>query len=83
MFFSAIGASLNERSRFFRAKALAEEAVEQSRLATTVFAPSIVYAPDDPWITLLRRMSLLPALPISGSGRRATSRSGPTTWPPA
>jgi uncharacterized protein YbjT (DUF2867 family) len=69
VFFSAIGASLHARARFFRAKALAERAVEESDLATTVFSPSIVYAPDDPWVTLLRRMSLLPALPVSGSGR--------------
>jgi uncharacterized protein YbjT (DUF2867 family) len=69
VFFSAIGASLHARARFFRAKALAERAVEESNLATTVFSPSIVYSPDDPWVTLLRRMSLLPALPISGTGR--------------
>jgi NADH dehydrogenase len=69
VFFSAIGASLHARARFFRAKALAERAVEESDLATTVFAPSIVYSPDDPWVTLLRRLSLLPAMPIAGSGR--------------
>jgi NADH dehydrogenase len=69
VFFSAIGASLHSRARFFRAKALAERAVEEADLATTVFAPSIIYSPDDPWITLLRRMSLLPALPIAGPGR--------------
>jgi NADH dehydrogenase len=68
VFFSAIGASLHARARFFQAKALAEQAVADSDLATTVFAPSIVYSPGDPWVTLLRRMSLLPALPISGSG---------------
>ena len=69
IFFSAIGASLHSRARFFRAKALAERAVEESELETTVFSPSIVYSPDDPWITLLRRLSLLPALPIAGPGR--------------
>jgi NADH dehydrogenase len=69
VFFSAIGASQHERSRFFRAKALAERAVEESELETVTFAPSIVYSPDDPWMTLLRRLSLLPALPVSGSGR--------------
>ena len=68
VFFSAIGASQHERSRFFRAKALAERAVEESSLETVTFAPSIVYSPDDPWMTLLRRLSLLPALPVSGSG---------------
>jgi NADH dehydrogenase len=69
VFFSAIGASQHERSRFFRAKALAERAVEESELETVTFAPSIVYSPNDPWMTLLRRLSLLPALPVSGSGR--------------
>jgi uncharacterized protein YbjT (DUF2867 family) len=69
VFFSAIGASLHSRARFFRTKALAELAVEESDLNTTIFAPSIVYSPDDPWLTLLRRMSLLPALPIAGPGR--------------
>jgi NADH dehydrogenase len=69
LFFSAMGASLNSRARFMAAKALAEEAVAESDLATAVFAPSIVYSPGDPWLTLLERMSLLPAVPISGSGR--------------
>src|SRR3954453_21038032 len=68
VFFSALGASLHSRARFFRAKALAERALEDAGLSTTVFAPSIVYSPDDPWVTLLRRMSLLPALPIAGAG---------------
>jgi uncharacterized protein YbjT (DUF2867 family) len=69
VFFSAIGASLHSRARFFRAKALAEKAVEEADLSTTIFAPSIVYSPDDPWVTLLRHLSLLPALPIAGRGR--------------
>jgi NADH dehydrogenase len=69
VFFSAIGASLHERSRFFRSKALAEQAVAESGIPSITFAPSIVYSPDDPWMTLLRRLSLLPALPVSGSGR--------------
>jgi NADH dehydrogenase len=69
VFFSAIGAQLHAPARFFRSKALAERAVAESDLRTTVFAPSIVYSPEDPWVTLLKRMSLLPAMPISGSGR--------------
>jgi uncharacterized protein YbjT (DUF2867 family) len=68
VFFSAIGASEHERSRFFRAKALAERAVEESDLESVTFAPSIVYSPGDPWMTLLRRLTLLPAVPVSGSG---------------
>jgi uncharacterized protein YbjT (DUF2867 family) len=69
MFFSAMGASLQSPTRFFRTKALARQAVERAQLETTVFAPSIVYTPGDPWLTLLERMSHLPAMPIAGSGR--------------
>ena len=53
-----------------RAKALAEEAVRESELDTIVFAPSIVFAPEDRYMTLLARLSLLPAvMPFSGRGR--------------
>jgi uncharacterized protein YbjT (DUF2867 family) len=69
VFFSALNASHHSRTRFFRAKALAEEAVEESSLETTIFRPSIVYTPGDPWLTLLDRLSRLPAVPVSGSGR--------------
>lgn len=68
-FFSALDAQAAQRTRFFRAKWLAEQAVLSSPLQTTVFAPSIVYDRSDPWITLLRRFSFLPVLPVSGAGR--------------
>jgi uncharacterized protein YbjT (DUF2867 family) len=71
VFFSAIGASEFQRTRFFRAKALAERAVSHAELETTIFAPSIVYDRDDPWVTIMRRLALLPVLPISGSGQAA------------
>ena len=69
VFFSAIGATEFQRTRFFRAKALAERAVASSELQTTIFAPSIVYDRDDPWVTIQRRLALLPAIPISGAGK--------------
>ena len=69
VFFSAMNASHHSRTRFFRAKALAEEAVEASSLSSLVLRPSIVYTPGDPWLTLLDRLSRLPAVPVSGSGR--------------
>ena len=69
VFFSAQGASPHDRTRFMRAKALAERAVAESGVPHTIFAPSIVYAPGDVFLTLLERMALLPAVPISGSGR--------------
>jgi NADH dehydrogenase len=68
VFFSAMGATEHAPTRFFRAKALAERAVAQSAVPSTVFAPSIVYSPDNYWVRLMERLTLLPALPISGSG---------------
>jgi uncharacterized protein YbjT (DUF2867 family) len=70
-FFSALDAFAAQRTRFFRAKWLAERAVDSSPLATSIFAPSIVYDHSDPWITLLRRFSFLPVLPVSGDGTAA------------
>ena len=69
VFFSALGATPFQRTRFFRSKALAERGVRESPLRTTIFAPSIVYDRDDPWVRLMRRLALLPVLPVSGSGR--------------
>src|SRR6266852_2930606 len=69
LFFSALGASTHHRTRCLRAKALAEQAVRDASLSSTVFAPSIVYAPGDPWLTLLERLALLPLMPVSGRGR--------------
>jgi len=71
VFFSVLGACTHHRARFFRAKALAEQAVAEADLRSTVFAPSIVYAPGDPWLTLLERMALLPVMAVSGRGRAA------------
>jgi NADH dehydrogenase len=69
LFCSALGASTHHRVRFFRAKALAERAVRESKLRTSVLSPSIVYAPGDQWLTLLERLALLPVMPVSGLGR--------------
>jgi uncharacterized protein YbjT (DUF2867 family) len=69
VFFSALGASPHHRTRLLRAKALAEQAVREADLHSTVFAPSIIYAPGDPWLMLLERLALLPVMPVSGRGR--------------
>jgi uncharacterized protein YbjT (DUF2867 family) len=70
VFFSALGASTQSRSRLLRAKALAEAAVRDSGLETTVFAPSLIYAPGDRYLTLLSRLALIPGvMPFPGSGR--------------
>jgi uncharacterized protein YbjT (DUF2867 family) len=69
VFVSAQSASAHSRARFMRAKALAERAVADAGVPHTIFAPSIVYAPGDVFLTLIERMSLLPVMLISGSGR--------------
>jgi uncharacterized protein YbjT (DUF2867 family) len=71
VFFSVLDASTRSRARLLRAKAIAERALVESELKHTVFAPSIVYSPGDVYLTLLRRMSLLPVMPIPGSGEAA------------
>jgi NADH dehydrogenase len=69
VFFSALGASTHHRTRCLRAKALAEQAVREADLETIVFAPSIVYAPGDPLLSLLERMAWAPVMPVSGRGQ--------------
>jgi NADH dehydrogenase len=69
VFFSSLGASTRSPARLMRANAVAERAVVESGLDHTVFAPSIVYSPSDPYLTLLQRMSLLPLMAIPGTGR--------------
>jgi NADH dehydrogenase len=69
VYFGALGATPSSRTRFFQAKALASRAVLEAPIDATVLSPSIVYDPGDPFMSLLRRLSLLPVMPISGSGR--------------
>jgi len=69
VFTSALGAVSHDRTRYLRAKALAERAVLASEVRHTVFAPSLYYAPGDAFLTLLQRMAMvLPAVPVSGRG---------------
>ena len=69
LFTSVLGATAHDRTRFLRAKALAEQAVIESGLRHTILASSLVYAPGDELLTLLPRLSLLPVVPLAGRGR--------------
>ncbi len=70
VFTSALNATSHDRTRFLRAKALAERAVTDSALRHTVLAPSIVYAPGDIFTTLIERLAIvLPVMPVSGRGQ--------------
>ena len=69
VFFSALGAATHDRTRLLRAKAVAEAAVREGPVRSVIFAPSLIYAPGDPWLRMLGRLGLLPVMPISGRGR--------------
>jgi NADH dehydrogenase len=70
VFMSSLGAARHDRTRFLRAKALAEDAVLASGVRHTVLSPSMIYAPGDMFMTLLERMALLlPVMPVSGRGQ--------------
>lgn len=70
VFMSSLGAARHDRTRFLRAKALAESAVLASDVRHTVFAPSLIYTPGDMFMTLLERLALLlPVMPVSGRGQ--------------
>lgn len=70
VFMSSLGAARHDRTRFLRAKALAESAVLASDVRHTVLAPSMIYAPGDMFMTLLERLALLlPVMPVSGRGQ--------------
>jgi uncharacterized protein YbjT (DUF2867 family) len=69
VYLSTLGAGSHNRTRYLRAKALAEQAVSASRLRHTIVAPSLTYAPHDRWATLLSRLALAPVVPFPGSGQ--------------
>jgi uncharacterized protein YbjT (DUF2867 family) len=72
VYFSALGATPHHPSRLHRAKALAERAVDEAALRTTIFAPSLVYAPGDRRLARLERLAWLPMVPLAGRGRART-----------
>ncbi|MEA2295896.1 MAG: hypothetical protein QOE86_3535 [Solirubrobacteraceae bacterium] len=74
VFVSPLGATPHHRARLHRAKALAEQAVADASIATTVLRSSLIYAPGDRNLTVLDLLSLLPFVPVTGSMGRATTQ---------
>ncbi|MFY9488611.1 MAG: NAD(P)H-binding protein [Solirubrobacterales bacterium] len=68
VYVSSIGASVNAASRFIRTQALARDAVIAGGFESLIFDASVIYAPNDSWISLLRKLSLLPMMPVPGDG---------------
>jgi NADH dehydrogenase len=69
VFVTPLGATLHHAARVQRAKALAEQAVAASSLATATVASSLMYAPGDRRLRMLERLAWLPAVPVAGLGR--------------
>lgn len=69
VFFSVLGASTRSSARLMRAKAIAEREVVESALEHTIFAPGWAYGSGDPFLRLVEHLSVLPIMPIPGSGR--------------
>ena len=74
VFLSPLGAVPHHRSRLHRAKSLAEDAVAGSALNATVVRSSLIYTPGDRRLSLLERLSLLPAVPVTRTMARARSQ---------
>lgn len=76
MYVSALGASLTSPSEYSRTKARAEQAVQNSGFAYTIFRPSIILGPGCEFLAqmedLIKRPPLtpfaLPFIPVPGNG---------------
>ncbi len=67
---SALGTRPNAASRYHRTKWAAEQAVRESRLAWTIFRPSLIYGAEDHFVNLFANLARWsPILPVMGSGR--------------
>jgi uncharacterized protein YbjT (DUF2867 family) len=67
IFLSPLGASAHHRARVHRTKALAERAVTESALDTTILRCSLIYAPGDTRLRLIELLTMLPAVPVTGT----------------
>ena len=67
---SALGARNDPRFRYLEAKWQAEQAVQRSGIAWTIFRPSVIFGPGDGFVTTLARLvKKAPVLPVVGAGR--------------
>ncbi|HET7583892.1 MAG TPA: complex I NDUFA9 subunit family protein [Gemmatimonadaceae bacterium] len=65
------GASATSPYRFLRSKGLAEDAVRASRTDWTVLRPSVIFGPEDEFVSVLARLVRLSPFvyPLPGGGR--------------
>jgi NADH dehydrogenase len=65
---SALGADPDGPSMYQRSKGRAEQAVRESKLAWTIFQPSVVFGAEDSFLNMFAKLSgIAPVLPIGGA----------------
>jgi NADH dehydrogenase len=65
---SALGADPNGPSMYQRSKGRAEQAVRESKLAWTIFQPSVIFGAEDSFLNMFARLAAIaPVLPIGGA----------------
>jgi uncharacterized protein YbjT (DUF2867 family) len=65
---SALGADANGPSMYQRSKGRAEQAVRESKLAWTIFQPSVIFGAEDSFLNLFAKLAAFaPVLPIGGA----------------
>jgi NADH dehydrogenase len=70
VYLSAIGASADSATKYYRSKFEAEQSVKLSGLNYTILRPSIIFGAGDGFVSMLSRMiRLSPFTPVIGSGR--------------
>ena len=69
---SALGTRANAVSKYHQTKWFAEELVRQSKMAWTIFRPSLIHGPDGEFMQMMKFFStsnvLQPVMPYFGSG---------------
>lgn len=65
---SALGADPSGPSMYQRSKGRAEQAVRDSKLAWTIFQPSVIFGAEDSFLNMFARLAAIaPVLPIGGA----------------
>jgi NADH dehydrogenase len=65
---SALGADPDGPSMYQRSKGRAEQAVRESKLAWTIFRPSVIFGAEDSFLNMFARLAAIaPVLPIGGA----------------
>lgn len=68
---SALGADPDGPSMYQRSKGRAERAVRESKLAWTIFQPSVIFGAEDSFLNMFAKLAAIaPLLPIGGANAR-------------